>query len=165
MRVGEISQFYLAVESQRLVGVAMTQLNLTAHLSPHPETEAHDCRFVGEQRDSVRVSSRISAIPAEVAVEHSSQDGRRKSKTLILWNHFICVNELSRRAYARREGNLGAGCDFCYDKQEPKIPLPKLLMLFFLLKTGICISYFVASKRASKFDIFQRRHLSHSDMV
>jgi predicted ATPase with chaperone activity len=49
MRVGEIRQFCkLQDEGQRLMRAAMTQMNLSARLSPHPETGAHDCRSGGE---------------------------------------------------------------------------------------------------------------------
>ena len=44
MRVGEIRQFCkLQDEGQSLMRAAMTQLNLSARLSSHPETGTHDC--------------------------------------------------------------------------------------------------------------------------
>jgi predicted ATPase with chaperone activity len=44
MRVGEMRQFCkTGEEGQRLMRAAMTQLNLSAGISPHPEAVAHHC--------------------------------------------------------------------------------------------------------------------------
>ena len=49
MRVGEIRQFYkLRAEGQSLMRAAMSQMNLSARLSPYPQTRAHDCGSGGE---------------------------------------------------------------------------------------------------------------------